>query len=229
MRAPGSTVLIASVARMTLNTLKPMYTPTTAMKGTTAPRRPNCARDWTICGNPMRGPWLAWKAEGADADTDQDRQHRAQHAQAQGRPGETGDQGGEYEIAGEPERPLVPDLRWRCAARSRWSAPRSSGAVLGCTGVVHVNASSEREGAAPGGVRWRSRVADQAGGMSQEMGRWSGMPRLVVVVMAPTQPRGSGKHRTKQILGSGIWQHARPQPVGRPPSGLRSRAGRGRP
>ncbi len=47
---------------MTLNTLKPMYTPTTAMKGTTAPRRPNCARDWIICGSPMRGPWLAWKA-----------------------------------------------------------------------------------------------------------------------------------------------------------------------
>ncbi len=27
-----------------------------------APRRPNWARDWIICGKPMRGPWLAWKA-----------------------------------------------------------------------------------------------------------------------------------------------------------------------
>jgi len=23
---------------------------------------PNCARDWIICGSPIRGPWLAWNA-----------------------------------------------------------------------------------------------------------------------------------------------------------------------
>ena len=26
------------------------------------PRAPNCARDWIICGRPIRGPWFAWKA-----------------------------------------------------------------------------------------------------------------------------------------------------------------------
>ena len=32
------------------------------MNGSTAPRMPNWARDWIICGRPMRGPWLAWNA-----------------------------------------------------------------------------------------------------------------------------------------------------------------------
>jgi hypothetical protein len=27
-----------------------------------APREPNCARDWIICGRPIVGPWLAWNA-----------------------------------------------------------------------------------------------------------------------------------------------------------------------
>ncbi len=48
--------------------------------------------------------------EGAEADAEDDRQDRVQRPQAEGRPGEAGDHGGEYEIAGEPERRLVPDL-----------------------------------------------------------------------------------------------------------------------
>jgi|NGEPerStandDraft_6_1074524.scaffolds.fasta_scaffold07856_4 hypothetical protein len=27
-----------------------------------APRLPNWARDWIICGRPIRGPWFAWNA-----------------------------------------------------------------------------------------------------------------------------------------------------------------------
>ena len=59
---PGRTVVMLSVKNTRLKMLKPMYTKIVARRGTIAPRLPNCARDCTICGNPIRGPWLAWKA-----------------------------------------------------------------------------------------------------------------------------------------------------------------------
>ncbi|CAM5721175.1 hypothetical protein MAUB1S_00774 [Mycolicibacterium aubagnense] len=58
---PAKTVLKPEVARIVLKTLKPMYTKITATNGTRAPREPNWARDWIICGRPIVGPWLAWK------------------------------------------------------------------------------------------------------------------------------------------------------------------------
>src|SRR3954452_15568467 len=59
---PGSTSCSDWVAKMTLKTLNPTCTNSTATNGTTAPRVPNWARDCTIRGSPIRGPWLAWNA-----------------------------------------------------------------------------------------------------------------------------------------------------------------------
>ncbi len=41
---------------------KPNWTIVAATSGRTAPREPNWARDWIICGSPIRGPWAPWKA-----------------------------------------------------------------------------------------------------------------------------------------------------------------------
>ena len=56
-------------------------------------------------------------AEGAQADADDDRQDGVLQGEAQGCAGETGDHGGEHEVAGEPEGALVPDLAVALVAR----------------------------------------------------------------------------------------------------------------